>query len=69
MFGEKEKCCCCPPRESEVAIHIKYVTRLNELEAKLDKAERTIADLAETNKHLSRAVRPGNTSNNRDAKE
>lgn len=58
MFGDKEKCCCCPPRESETMLHIKYTQQVMQLQAKLEKAERTIADLAETNKHLSRAVRP-----------
>lgn len=54
MFGEKDKCCCCAPRESEVMLTIKYTQRIMQLEAELDRANRTIQDLAETNKHLSR---------------
>jgi len=56
MFGDKEKCCCCVPRESETMLHIKYSQRINKLEAELYEANRIIKDLAETNKHLSRAA-------------
>lgn len=55
MFGDKEKCCCCcVPRESETMLHIKYTQRIMELQTELDRANRTVQDLAETNKHLSR---------------
>lgn len=54
MFGEKDKCCCCPPRESETMIHIKYSQEIMRLKHEIDKANDVIADLAETNKHLSR---------------
>lgn len=54
MFGEKEKCCCCQPRINDFTLQIQYAQKINELKYQLDKANRTIADLAETNKYLSR---------------
>lgn len=55
MFGEKDKCCCQPP-VSQTLIHMEYTQKIYRLEAELYEARRTIQDLAETNKHLSRAI-------------
>ena len=54
MFGSNEKCCCCVPRESETMLHIKYSQHITQLQVELERAKRTIEDLAETNKCLSR---------------
>jgi hypothetical protein len=56
MFGDREKCCCCPPRESEVMLHVRYTEKIIRLEAELERVKRIIADLTETNKHLSRQL-------------
>ncbi len=63
MFGCKNKClcyeCCNAPSAREMStaiIHAEYAQKIMRLEYQLEEAKRTIQDLAETNKHLSRAV-------------
>lgn len=63
MFGCKNKClcyeCCRPPVDNNMStamIHIQYAQKIVQLESELYDAKRTIQELAETNKHLSKVL-------------
>lgn len=57
MFGDKEKCCCCVPSESQAMIHLKYAEQIMRLQTELHDARRAIRDLSEMNKILSRTIK------------